>query len=231
MTIVKKLAALIALAVCIALPDSAAHAAGGGSMDMPRIPAAERTPEDQAKAAYNAGVKQIGKAKEYDEDAAAATNDGKRERALKKAKGAYEKAARQFEEAVSHVPGLYQAWNYLGFARRHLGRYDAALEAYDRALKLEPRYAEAIEYRAEAYLGLNRLEDARKAYMDLFASSRKHADELLASMRKYVDARRQEPNGLAPQQLEEFAQWVDERATIAQQTASLDTGSSQASWR
>jgi hypothetical protein len=45
-----------------------------------------------------------------------------------------------------------------------------------------------------------------------------------------VAARRKEPNGLTAQQLDEFARWVDERAGIAQQTASLDTGS-QASWR
>jgi hypothetical protein len=49
-------------------------------------------------------------------------------------------------------------------------------------------------------------------------------------MQKFVETRRKEPNGLAAQQLDEFARWVDERAGIAQQTASLDTGS-QASWR
>jgi tetratricopeptide (TPR) repeat protein len=132
--------------------------------------------------------------------------------------------------AVSKAPQLHEAWNYLGFARRHLGRYDAALESYDRALQLKPGYADALEYRGEAYLGLDRLDDARQAYMDLFASSRKHSDELLAAMQKYVAARRKEPNGLTAQQLDEFARWVDERAGIAQQTASLDTGS-QASWR
>jgi len=231
MTIVKKLAVLVAVAACAALPDSAAHAAGGGSMDMPRIPADQRTPEDEARDAYNAGVKQIEKAQQYEANAAGAGDDSKRERLLKKSTSAYERAAREFGKAVDSVPGLYQAWNYLGFARRHLGQYDAALEAYDRALKLEPGYADAIEYRAEAWLGLNRLDDARKAYMDLFSRSRKHADQLLASMQKYVDQRRQEPNGLNPQSLEEFAQWVGERATIAQQTASLDTGSTTASWR
>jgi tetratricopeptide (TPR) repeat protein len=125
---------------------------------------------------------------------------------------------------------MHEGWNYLGFARRHLGRYDAALEAYERALKLKPGYADAIEYRGETYLGLNRLDDARKAYMDLFASSRPHADQLLASMQEYVEARRKEPHGLEARQLDEFARWVDERAGIAQQTASLDTGS-QATWR
>lgn len=231
MTVAKKLALLGAIAACLALPDSAALAAGGGPVDLPRAPAAQRSPEDQARSAYNSGVKHIEKAQAQAQDAAAASDPGKRERALKKSRGAYERAAREFEKAVSHVPGLYQAWNYLGFARRHLGRHEAALEAYDRALALEPGYPDALEYRGEAYLGLNRLEDARRAYMDLFATSRKHADQLLVSMRKYVDERRGEPNGLAPQALEEFAQWVDERARIAQQTASLDTGSAPATWR
>ncbi|HJS22571.1 MAG TPA: tetratricopeptide repeat protein [Steroidobacteraceae bacterium] len=230
MSIVKLIALLTALLACFVLPDSAALAAGGGSMDLPQTPRETRTPEDDARMSYNAGVKQLDKAKKQEQDAANATDESKRERALKKAQGAYEKAAREFEKAVSRVPELYEGWNYLGFARRHLGRYDAALEAYERALKLKPGYADALEYRGEAYLGLNRLDDARKAYMDLFASSRKHADQLLASMQKYVEARRKEPNGLATQQLDEFARWVDERAGIAQQTASLDTGS-QASWR
>ena len=143
MTIVKKLAVLVALAAaCAALPDSAAHAAGGGSMDTPRVPTAQRTPEDEARVAYNAGVKQIEKAKDYEQDAAAASDEAKRQKLLKKASGAYEHAVDKFEDAVNSVPGLYEGWNYLGFARRHLGMYDAALEAYERALKLKPGYAD-----------------------------------------------------------------------------------------
>jgi tetratricopeptide (TPR) repeat protein len=230
MSIVKIIALLTALLACFALPDSAALAAGGGSMDLPQTPRETRTPEDEARISYNSGVKQLERAKNLEEDAAKATDPGKREKALKKAQGAYEKAARQFELAVSRLPSMHEGWNYLGFARRHLGRYDAALEAYERALKLKPGYADAIEYRGETYLGLNRLDDARKAYMDLFASSRPHADQLLASMQKYVEARRKEPHGVEARQLDEFARWVDERAGIAQQTASLDTGS-QATWR
>jgi tetratricopeptide (TPR) repeat protein len=230
MTTPKFVALLVALLAGFALPESAALAAGGGSMDLPQTPAQTRSPEDEARRSYNAGVKQIEKAQELEADAARATDDGKREKALKKAQGAYERAAREFEKAVSKVPELYEGWNYLGYSRRHLGRYDSALEAYERALQLKPGYADALEYRGEAYLGLNRLDDARKAYMDLYASSRKHADQLLESMQKFIEARRKEPNGLAAQQLDEFARWVDERAGIAQQTASLDTGS-PASWR
>lgn len=234
MTIIKKLALLVAVATCAALPDSAAQAAATGSAST-STPSArtqrERTPEEQALAAYNSGVKQIKKAADYDEDAAKASSPEKREKAEKKAASAYEKALGEFQNAVSLVPTLYEAWNYIGFAQRHLGRYDAALDAYAKALQLKPGFPEAIEYRGEAYLGLNRLDDARQAYMELFSGSRKLADQLLGSMQKFVDTRRETPNGLEPQKLEEFAKWVQERATIAQQTASLDTGADNTSWR
>ena len=44
------------------------------------------------------------------------------------------------------------------------------------------------------------------------------------------DARRVEPQGLAPEDVEAFSKWVDERAGIAAQTASLAVGA-QAAWK
>jgi tetratricopeptide (TPR) repeat protein len=195
------------------------------------MPQREITPEEQATASYNAGVKQIHKAADYEEDAAKAGTPEKREKALKKAGDAYEKALDSFQDATSFSPFMYQAWNYMGFAQRHLGRYDNALESYAEALRLKPGFADAIEYRGEAYLGLNRLEDARQAYMELFGTSRKHADQLLGAMQKFVDVRRSDPKGVEPQALDEFAKWVQERTTIAQQTASLGAGEATTSWR
>lgn len=233
MSIAKKLITLVAIGVCAALPDSAAQANGGGaapSTSAPEMPRREVTPQDQAKAAYNAGVKQIHKADEYEQDAAQASSPEKRDKAMKKASAAYEKALENFQDATSLDASMYQAWNYTGYAQRHLGRYDNALTAYAQALRLKPDYADAIEYRAEAYLGLNRLDDARQAYMQLFSSSRKHADQLLGAMQKFVDSRRASPSGVEPQTLDEFSRWVQERASIAQQTASLDTGFTAPSW-
>jgi tetratricopeptide (TPR) repeat protein len=234
MNIARKIALLVAVAASIAaLPDSAARAAGSGSSSMPSsMPAPrDRSSAELAKSAYNSGVKQLRKAESYEKDAAKATNPEKQQKARSKAAGAYEKALEQFQTAVSHVPGLYEAWNYIGFTQRKLGRYDSALLSYEQALKLNPGFPEAIEYRGEAYLGLNRVDDARQAYMDLFASSGELAAQLLTAMQEFVSQRRQEPNGLDAQALESFAQWVDERATIAQQTASLDSGSHVATWR
>lgn len=145
---------------------------------------------------------------------------------LDKANKAYSRALDQFNTAVTHDPGLFQAWNYIGFCERHLGDYESALTAYGKALELKPTYGEAIEYRAEAYLGLNRLEEAKGAYMALFRDVRPLADELMTAMHRWIDERHADPKGVAAEDLAAFAAWVDERSTVAQQTESLKLGAS-----
>jgi tetratricopeptide (TPR) repeat protein len=233
MTIFKKLALLAIVATCAALPDVAAHAApaGGGAASSMPSPARERTPEEMARSAFSSGLRQIKRADGYADDAEEATKPEKRAKAEKKAMGAYEEAAEHFQKSVEHAPANHDAWNYLGYAQRHLGRNEAALASYARALKLKPGFPEAIEYRAEAYIALNRFDEAREAYMDLFGRARPLADRLLASMKKQVAAKRQTPEGVSPEALEAFAKWVEERATIAQQTASLGTSTGGQNWR
>jgi tetratricopeptide (TPR) repeat protein len=188
------------------------------------------TPADAAKSAYNSGVRSIKKAQEYDSDAAKASNPEKSAKALDKAHEYYSKALEQFIDAVSQQPQMYQAWNYIGFANRHLGSYDAALSAYAKALELNPAYPDAIEYRGEAYLGLNKIDEAKEAYMTLFRESRSLADELMTAMHRWTDARRKDAQGLSPEDVEAFSKWVDERSGIAAQTASLAVGA-RVAWK
>jgi tetratricopeptide (TPR) repeat protein len=218
----------------IVAPVAIGYAHGGGSMSGGGIPEAagsqSGTPEDRAKAAYNSGVRTIKKAQEYESDAAKASNPEKSAKALDKAHQYYSKALEQFIDAASQQPTMYQAWNYIGFANRHLGSYDAALSAYAKALELNPAYPEAIEYRGEAYLGLNKIDEAKEAYMALFKESRVLADELMTAMRQWTESRRKDAQGLAPEDVEAFSKWVDERAGIAAQTASLAIGV-RAAWK
>jgi tetratricopeptide (TPR) repeat protein len=209
------------------VPVEFAAAHGGGSMGGGATGSASysrSTPEDQAKDAYNSGVRSIKKAQEYDADAAKAPSPEKAAKAQGKAHQAYSKALEQFIDAVSKQPSMYQAWNYIGFANRHLGNYDDSLSAYAKALELNPDYPDAIEYRGEAYLGLNRIDDAKQAYMSLFRDSRGLADELMTAMHHWIDARRKDAQGVAQENLEAFSQWVEERSGIAAQTASLAIG-------
>ena len=184
-------------------------------------------PEDAAKSAYNSGVRSVKKAQDYDADAAKASTPEKAAKAHEKAQKAYRESLASFIDAVGADPKMYQAWNYLGFANRHLGNYGDALSAYAKALEINPNYPEAIEYRGEAYLGLNQIEEAKGAYMALFRDSRPLADELMAAMHHWADARRQDAQGLSSADVEAFAKWMDERAGIAGQTASLAVGAAQ----
>jgi tetratricopeptide (TPR) repeat protein len=134
-------------------------------------------------------------------------------------------------DVVGLDPTMYQAWNYLGFTNRHLGHYEESLESYDKALKINPNYLEAIEYRGEAYLGLNQIDDAKAAYMTLFSDSRPLANELMAAMHQWTEARRKDAQGLSSADLEAFSKWMDERTGIAAQTASLARGAPPLNWR
>jgi tetratricopeptide (TPR) repeat protein len=188
------------------------------------------TPEEQARQAYNTGVRGVEKADELTADAARQTDAKKQQKALDKAKSTYAGALKKFSKATELNPRMYEAWNYVGYTNRKLGNYEAALTAYDRALSLEPKYAQAIEYRGQAYLGLNRLDDAKQAYLALFAGNRKLAAQLLTAMQAWVGEHRGSPGGVDGASLEAFASWVTERSTIASQTASLSREGASAGW-
>jgi tetratricopeptide (TPR) repeat protein len=132
-----------------------------------------------------------------------------------------EAAAADFQRAVKNDPNLYQAYSELGFTLRKLGKYNESLDAYNKALEIEPGFSPAIEYRAEAFLGLNQLDEVKKAYTALFGGDRPRADILMVSMKSWITERRANANGLEAQKLDEFAKWVEQRETIAGQTSSL----------
>jgi tetratricopeptide (TPR) repeat protein len=212
-----------------------AFGAGGGSMPMPSSTgSASRlepaTPEERAREAYNAGVRGVEKGDDLGADAARQTDDKKKQRSLDKAKKAYDGALKKFTLATELNPRMHEAWNYVGYTNRKLGNYQAALTAYDRALSIEPKYAQAIEYRGHAYLGLNRLDDAKQAYLTLFAGNRQLAAQLLTAMQAWVGEHRGNPSGVDVASLDAFASWVSERSTIAQQTAGLTREGARAAW-
>jgi tetratricopeptide (TPR) repeat protein len=229
-------------AVFAVLGGGASLASGSGRMPGGPMPGGEGPglidnighldkPDVAAKKAYNAGVKSIDKAKEFEAIALKATNADKRAKALDKVGEAYNRALDQFTEALSNRADLYQAWNYAGYVHRHLGAYAESLDDYNHALQLKPDYVEAIEYRGEAYLGLNRLDEAKSAYMDLFKTARTMADQLMLAMQKWVGDHRVDANGVSATDLDAFDKWVHERDGIAKQTASLGHAVPTPDWK
>jgi tetratricopeptide (TPR) repeat protein len=223
----------LASGLALAIVPAPLHANGGSvdtssssattSMDTP-------TPEQLARQAYNNGIDHRDKAKKLEDQAA--TQQGKdHDNSLNKAKDEFTKALKEFQNAAKLDPTLYQAYNGMGYAYRKTGDYAKALENYDQALKMAPGFADAIEYRGEAYLGLNRIDDARQAYMDLFSKDRKQADQLLTAMSAWVTAHQSGVQGVDPAAIASFDAWIKDRAKIAQTTVAMAISSDRSIWK
>ena len=57
--------------------------------------------------------------------------------------GNYNDALSFFDQALLDEPTNPDLWNYKGIALRSLGRYDEALECYNKSLEIEPKDKES----------------------------------------------------------------------------------------
>lgn len=196
------------------MPGGVGQRGGGGQMNQPSQevqPTPNDKPDAMAKKAFTAGLKSYNKAKEF----AAAGN-------LEKANDNYTRALDQFTEALSNKGDMYEAWKYVGFVHLQLGAYAESVDDFNHAVAIKADAdMETVEGRAEAYLGVDRLVDAKSAYMDLFNHQRDRADQLMAAMQKWLADHRANANGMRVAELDAFDKWLQERDGIAKQTASL----------
>ena len=190
-----------------------------GNSSAPQPVAPQMSPEQQAVADYNQGLRYRDKAWKLEEKAGDATGADKA-KLDSKVNAQFKKAVRAFESAVRAQPDFYEAHGSLGYALRRQGEYAEALEAYNRALGINPNYPEAIEYRAEAYLGLNRPQEAQTEYPRLLVLSPQHAGELLEAINSWVEDRQANSEGLDPDVLTGVASWAQERQEVAKTTVS-----------
>lgn len=220
------------LPACLLALATPAWSNGGGGMSMPQSMPSSRqhTPEQQARAAYNDGVHYVKKADKALNSSLEEKDAGKKDKQAQEAQGLYGKALDNFKQAASLDSSMPEAWNYVGYTSRKLGHYEDALAAYDKAIVLKPGYADALEYRGEAYLAMNRVSDAQQAYLDLYAGDRALAGKLLTAMKSWVASQRANPGGSAIN-LDAVDQWIQERSQIAGQTAALTRAGTASSWR
>ena len=228
-----RIALRVLAGVLLASAMAAGWANGGGGMSMPAPPPMprEQTPQQKARDAYNDGVHYVKKADKAQETAAKASDAGKKDKAAHEARDRYTQALAKFQVATGLDAQLPEAWNYVGYTSRKLGHYEEALAAYDKALTLKPGFADALEYRGEAYLALSRVPDAQQAYLDLYAGNRALAGKLLAAMKSWAADQRANASGSNATNLDELDKWIQERAQIAGQTAALTRAGTAASWR
>jgi tetratricopeptide (TPR) repeat protein len=208
---------------------AAATAFGRGSSPAPAPPPMVRSPEADATASYNEGVRLRERAADLEKQIAAATTPEQKKKLEGKLHKTYEGMVRAQRRAVQNNAAMVQAHAELGYALRKTGDYEAALASYNQALNLAPNYAPAIEYRAEAYLGLNRVDEARQAYMVLFnGGDAAGAKQLGTAIQHWLDARTSDPAGVAPETIEQTRTWLAQRKEISAQTTSGGSGSE---WR
>jgi tetratricopeptide (TPR) repeat protein len=206
---------MLALALLWAVATAAPARADGPGSYRPPAQASSSKPalsEVQAIEAYNLGYAAIQRA-DHATALAEATSDPKEKlQSQRTAQGAYGQARRHFEEAVRLDAYLYEGFTYLGYASRKLGRHAQALKAYQHALELNPDYSYAIEYQAQAYLGLNRIDEARFNYLRLYALNKGQAKKLLQAMQSWLDAHKDAaPAGI---DMQSFAAWVGQRSQL-----------------
>ena len=192
---------------------TAAYADGPGGY-RPKERGAAAVSEQGAVDAYTAGYASILRAEHAENLAAASSNEAERKAALQAAQEAYRASLPHFTTATRLDDSMHEAYTYLGYANRKLGRYEESLQAYEQALKINPDAVHAIEYQAEAFLGLNRVAEARFNYLRLFALDQHQAAKLLQAMRTWVAANEKKPP--AGIDVPALAAWVESQAASLQ---------------
>jgi tetratricopeptide (TPR) repeat protein len=184
----KKLMVLLLLVVIVASDVASAPSEKKEPKHNDRLAEADRL--------FNLGLKHRDRAWEYEQKASGTTASKDRDVYTASAEREYKLAIETYRSAVKLNSRHHEGFGSLGYALRKIGQYDEALKAYDRALKMKPNYAEALEYRAEAYLGLNRVDDVKLDYQRLVGLDKALARTFLTAAAEW--------SGTS----EEFAVWV-----------------------
>lgn len=197
----------------VTLTAAPVHADGPGAHRPPARPAAAPViSELRAIDAYNLGYAAVQRADHAQALAEAASDPEEKKQSQSMARKAFEESLKHFEEAARLDASMHEAFTYLGYANRKLGRHSQALDAYGRALSINPDYPHAIEYQGEALLGLNRIDDARFNYLRLYALDKRQAGKLLQAMQSWVAAHNGAP--LQDVDVNGFAEWVARRVEL-----------------
>jgi tetratricopeptide (TPR) repeat protein len=178
--------------------------------------------EQSAIDAYNAGYALIQRAEHHENLVAASRDERERSAASSDARACYEQSLAKFSAAVKWDPSMHEAQTYLGYANRKLGRHKAALAAYERALRINPDYPHAIEYQGQAFLGLDRVDEAKFNYLRLYALNQAQAHKLLRAIQSWADAHSAQPPGGVD--VPALKAWIGERE------ASHDPNEARSSW-
>ena len=133
------LAAILAVAAWLSAPVAYAMggggSGGGGNMDSMR--GSGDSPDNALRAQYRKAVKAV-EARDF------AT------------------AEALLGDYVTKKKKSADAWNYLAFSQRNLGKNEIAMENYNKALAIDPKHKGALEYQGELFLKMGKKAEAEK---------------------------------------------------------------------
>jgi len=90
-----------------------------------------------------------------------ASDDSNYDQAVKAVKAAdYSTALGLLAKVVAKDPKNADAWNYIGFSDRKLGKFPESLTAYEKALAIQPKHLGATEYLGELYVQMGQTDNA-----------------------------------------------------------------------
>lgn len=101
----------------------------------------------------------------------------------------YQRAFDLLKKEILLNPDNADGWNLLGFSARKMGDFETAQQAYNKALSLDPKHTQAMEYMGEMYLSLNQPDEAKKllSKLDKLCSFNcKDRDMLKAAIEAYT---------------------------------------------
>ena len=100
----------------------------------------------------------------------------------------FDRALEYLEQVRDDDPNNADAWNLTGFSLRKTGKYEASEKAYTKALVIDPKHSQAIEYMGELYLTLDKPAKAESLLArleDLCTFNCKERNMLAKAIREY----------------------------------------------
>ncbi len=191
---------------------TAVHADGPGGY-RPKERGPLPVSEQGAIDAYTAGYASILRAEHAENLAAASSSEEERKAAQRRAQEAYRASLPHFTSATRLDHAMHEAYTYLGYANRKLGRYEESLAAYKQALQINPDTPYAIECQGETFLALNRVAEAQFNFLRLYALDTYSARKLLKAMRAWLEANKAKPP--AGVDVPALTAWIAEREAVA----------------
>ena len=104
----------------------------------------------------------------------------------------YKKAIVELNKILAEKPNHADAWNLLGFSARKSGDFKTAKTAYTKALSINPKHTQAMEYMGEMYLSLNqpaKAEELLSRLEKLCSYNCKDRDLLRSAIKNYKATR------------------------------------------